>query len=84
MKDWTWRVPAQIAETDSISFRQLSSGAAAFSSPVVIRGLATAWPLVTAGNNGAKSARDYLSAFDQGVRVKTMIGPPEIAGRFFR
>ncbi len=83
MKDWTWRVPTQATEIDTFAFAQFGKADAALSSPLVIRGLASAWPLVVAGRDGDGAAAHYLSTFDRGILVKTMIGPPEINGRFF-
>jgi len=51
--------------------------------PLVLRGLATQWPLVRAARTSQRAASDYLRRFYQGEKVVAMLGAPDIRGRFF-
>ena len=51
--------------------------------PVVLKGLVSHWPAVREGRNSAEAIVDYLRRFDAGSAVETVIGRPEIGGRFF-
>lgn len=51
--------------------------------PVVLRGLASDWPLVTAARKGAAAAIAHIGAFDSGMPAEVMIAPPAERGRFF-
>lgn len=51
--------------------------------PVVLRGQAARWPAVAAGKAGTPAIADYIAAFASEAPASVMVGPPEIAGRFF-
>lgn len=51
--------------------------------PVVIRGLASDWPLVRAGRKDASSALDHIESFDTGEATDIMLAPQSEKGRFF-
>ncbi|WP_294318262.1 cupin-like domain-containing protein [uncultured Sphingomonas sp.] len=51
--------------------------------PVILRGLAAAWPLAAAGEAGADHAIAYLKQFDGGRPIVGYTGAPSIGGRFF-
>lgn len=51
--------------------------------PVVLRGLVSHWPGISAGAAGTAAMARYLSGFDNGRPAETIFGPPEIGGRFF-
>ena len=51
--------------------------------PAIFRNLASHWPAAQAGRNSAGTAVDYLKRFSHGNPVPVILGPPEIAGRFF-
>ncbi|MGN6374095.1 MAG: cupin-like domain-containing protein [Sphingomonas sp.] len=51
--------------------------------PVVMRGLARDWPAVAAGRQSDETLATYLKRFDRGKPAEVLVGPPEIAGRFF-
>lgn len=51
--------------------------------PVVIRGLAADWPLVTAGRVDAASALDHIAHTDTGQPTDIMVAPASERGRFF-
>jgi hypothetical protein len=50
--------------------------------PVVLEGLASDWPLVARGREGAVQTVDYLKRFAGDRPVTGFTGPPEIDGRF--
>jgi hypothetical protein len=51
--------------------------------PAVLRGLVNDWPMVQAAEKGFDSAAQYLMSFDNHAPVYTIVGEPEIQGRFF-
>ncbi len=51
--------------------------------PLVLRGLAAAWPMVQASLRSPREGIDYLRRFYQGEVVGAMIGAPAIEGRYF-
>ena len=51
--------------------------------PVVLRGLASDWPMVQASLRSPREAIAYLRSFYRGEVVGAMVGGPEIAGRYF-
>lgn len=51
--------------------------------PVILKGLVADWPAVHAGRTGTRALADYLAGFDIGRPAETILGPPEIEGRFF-
>lgn len=51
--------------------------------PAVLKGLASDWPLVARGYEGAGATIAYLKTFDGGRPIVGYIGAPEIGGRFF-
>jgi hypothetical protein len=55
----------------------------AASEPVLLKGLAADWPVVSAGRQSAGAAIDYLRSFYRGATIGAWIGEPGIGGRFF-
>jgi len=51
--------------------------------PVVMRGLAAAWPGVAAARQGDRAILEYLLAFGPVRPVSGIMAPPEAEGRFF-
>ena len=51
--------------------------------PIVIRGAAADWPLVSAARRSADAAIGYLKSLDTGAPTDVMIAAPEEHGRFF-
>ncbi len=51
--------------------------------PFVVRGLARDWPLVAAGRQSGRAARDYLLSLHQDRPFTVSFGPPQEAGRLF-
>jgi len=61
----------------------IAAAIAAAERPVVIRGLAEAWPAVAAAWEGDESIAAYLSARDNGRPLTVLVAPPEVEGRYF-
>lgn len=51
--------------------------------PVVLRGLASSWPMVRAARASQQDAGAYLRRFYRGEQVLAFLGAPEIGGRYF-
>lgn len=51
--------------------------------PVILKGLAQAWPLIRASEQSAQAAMEHIKGFYQGRPVTAYKGKPEIGGRFF-
>ncbi|MBT2134940.1 cupin-like domain-containing protein [Croceibacterium sp. LX-88] len=51
--------------------------------PFVMRGLASGWPLVQAGQDSPAATIATLAAMDSGKPADVMLAPPETGGRFF-
>ncbi|HEY5808898.1 MAG TPA: cupin-like domain-containing protein [Povalibacter sp.] len=51
--------------------------------PVVIRGLVSSWPAVSAGLRSPAQLRDYLSRFDAGGEAEVFVGESGIAGKYY-
>jgi hypothetical protein len=82
LKAWNWQVDLRVAECTGDPAAALAAAAGA-GEPVVFRGLLRDWPLVAAGRAGPQQAFGYLMQFDVGMGAKTMLGAPELGGRFF-
>ncbi len=51
--------------------------------PAIFRGLGKDWPAVQASRQSPEAAVAYLKRFSHENLVSAIVGPPEIAGRFF-
>ncbi len=51
--------------------------------PVVIRGAASAWPVIARGKSSANDALAYIEQFDTGQATDIMLAPQSEKGRFF-
>jgi hypothetical protein len=51
--------------------------------PVLLKGQVCDWPAVRAAENSNRELVSYIARFDVGSTVDTIVGPPEISGRFF-
>ncbi len=51
--------------------------------PVVLKGIASDWPLVRQARQSDRAVADYLKMLDTGKPVPVWIGEPEIKGEFF-
>ena len=74
---------AQIETRTACDPAQLAEWGRTAGTPFVIRGAAAHWPLAAAARESASAALAYMLQFDQGQAAEVMIGPPQIAGRFF-
>lgn len=74
---------APVSEIESVTPQQFADDVAQRYQPVVMRGVANAWPAVQAGRSGPRGMADYLLHFDRGAPADVMMGAPEINGRFF-
>jgi hypothetical protein len=80
-----------IAELDCTRSRQLRADRSqplpdeilTSTTPLVLRGLVSDWPLVTAARTSAQAADAYLRRFYQGATVLASHAPPETGGRIF-
>lgn len=68
----------QVSGPDALPARLFES-----TEPLVLRGLASNWPVVKAARSSARQAADYLLGFDQGIPLTVYQGGPEIQGRIF-
>lgn len=82
LKPWSWR-PGRAVDQCSGDHGEGLAAAASSGQPLVFRGLAAGWPLVGQGRTGPRQAFEHLLQFDTGKGAKTMLGTPELAGRFF-
>ena len=53
------------------------------SEPLILKGLASSWPIVKAGLNSQADAEKYLLQFYKGQEVPAFLGKPENNGRIF-
>ena len=76
-------MPAEIRELRGVPPGALPDEVLRSSEPLVLRGVAANWPLVGAGRESPRAARDYLLRFYRQATVGVFLGAPEIDGRFF-
>jgi hypothetical protein len=50
--------------------------------PVVMRGLASDWPVTRAASASPRDAAEYLARFDSGRTAEAFVGEPAIGGRY--
>lgn len=74
---------APIREIDGAVPGVPGDGLLASTEPVVLRGLASAWPMVAAARASQQEAGAYLRRFYRGEQVLAFLGAPEIDGRYF-
>jgi hypothetical protein len=73
----------KIAEWNAVSAEQFANEIYPLNQPAVLKGLVNDWPIVEAATLGFDSATNYISSFDNHSPVYTIVGEPEINGRFF-
>lgn len=71
-----------LAERGSVDRATFAAAVMAAGEPVVLRGQVRDWPAVRAATDPA-ATRAYLASFGATEPVETMLGMPEIGGRFF-
>src|SRR3546814_17626257 len=73
-----------IRELAGVDPRALPDAVLCSTTPVVLRGLVDAWPLVRAARASAEDAAAYLQRFDHGaLPANAMVEPPAVDGRIF-
>lgn len=77
-------MPQALTELDAASLdaATFASGVAADCRPVVLRGLATEWPVVRAALHSSDALGGYLARLDSGERAQAFVGDPAIGGRY--
>lgn len=74
---------AKIPEWQDVDKNLFDQEILAQNKPAVLRGIARDWPMVKAQQGSVREAVDYLCAFDNKNPVYTIVGEPDIDGRFF-
>src|SRR3546814_6273260 len=73
-----------IRELAGVDPRALPDAVLCSTTPVVLRGLVDAWPLVRAARASAEEAAAYLQRLHHGtMSANAMVEPPGVAGRIF-
>lgn len=72
-----------IREVSGLGPADLTDDLLTSTTPVVLRGLASRWPMVRAALESDRAGSDYLRRYYQGATVGAMLGAPESGGRFF-
>ena len=75
--------PAPIRELDGRAPDVLSDALLTSSEPLVLRGLASSWPMVAKARASQQEAGAYLRRFYRGEQVLAFLGAPDIGGRYF-
>jgi hypothetical protein len=75
--------PAPIRELSGLDPDVLSDELLTASEPVVLRGLASNWPMVGKARASQQEAGAYLRRFYRGEQVLAFLGAPGMAGRYF-
>jgi hypothetical protein len=76
-------MPEAIREISGPGPADLSDELLTSTTPVVLRGLASGWPMVRAALESDRAGSDYLRRYYQGATVGAMLGGPDDGGRFF-
>ena len=74
---------APIRELSGLAPNVLDDALLTASEPVVLRGLASSWPMVGKARRSQQEAGAYLRRFYRGEKVLAFLGAPEMAGRYF-
>lgn len=74
---------APIAEVTVADAADLDAKLRAATQPFVVRGLVADWPLVQAGLESGRTARDYLSRLRRDTQFTVSVGQPGSDGRLF-
>lgn len=73
----------KIPEYTELSKAQFFDEIAPNQKPIVIRGFASNWPLVSAGNNTPENFVLYLKKFYNGKKTQMVVAPPAANKRFY-
>ena len=74
---------AAIQTIDKVTAEQFRNEIVPAAEPVVFNGLVNEWPLVEAAAQSAEAAARHIMGFDNHKPVYTIVGEPQMAGRFF-
>ena len=74
---------AKIQEWTAVNFEQFHNEIVPLNQPAVLRSIVADWPMVKAAGMSSNRAVAYLKSFDQQIPMYTIVGEPQIAGRFF-
>lgn len=72
-----------IAESTGVDPSALPDAVLDSSEPIVVRGLASHWPMVRAARESPAKASAYLLRHYRGMKVTVLSAPPGVRGRFF-
>lgn len=75
--------PSPIREWSDVDQSRFEQEILPLNQPAVMRGLASDWPLVQRSQESEHAAGEYLKSFDKGNPLYTILGSPDIDGRFF-
>jgi len=76
-------MPEALREVGGLGPGDLTDEILTATAPLVLRGLASGWPMVQAALASDRAGMDYLLSHYQGATVGAMLGGPEAEGRFF-
>ncbi|MYM21102.1 cupin-like domain-containing protein [Duganella sp. FT135W] len=76
-------MPEAIREVSGLGPADLTDELLTATTPVVLRGLASSWPMVRAALESDRAGSDYLRRHYQGATIGAMLGGPDAGGRFF-
>ncbi|RZT06231.1 Cupin-like domain-containing protein [Duganella sp. CF402] len=76
-------MPEAIREVSGLGPADLTDDILTATTPLVLRGLASSWPMVRAAQESDRAGSDYLRRHYQGATVGAMLGGPDDGGRFF-
>jgi hypothetical protein len=72
-----------IREVGGLGPDDLTDEILAATTPLVLRGLASSWPMVQAARESDRAGLDYLRSHYQDATVGAMLSPADAGGRFF-
>lgn len=75
--------PEPIRELSGLTPADLTDELLTSTRPVVLRGLASGWPMVRMARESQQAASSYLRRFYRGEAVVAYLGDPDMEGRFF-
>jgi len=76
-------MPEALREISGLGVNDLGDDILTATEPVVLRGLASSWPMVRATLADERGGDAYLRSHYRDATVGAMLGPPEAGGRFF-
>jgi hypothetical protein len=75
--------PREIAGRDIANAESFLRDIAEPCQPMVMRGLVSDWPVVSAGARSTAAFKDYVAQFDRGGQTEAFFGEPRIAGKYY-